>query len=171
MMVGVGAVTSESCQSGRMANEKHVRVEHLEDVPLEHVHMEIDFDWKHCNSVLSDAETGAITLPELRGQHGVYFIRSSIRGADEFESDACYVGRSIDDMEQRVIEAVRDAKKRFANNLDDNEGWVEVDIATNIRLDGSPVGDHAIDDPRLVEMIESAGTVWSLSYLNNQNKR
>jgi hypothetical protein len=101
----------------------------------------------------------------------VYFIRSGVRSGDPPETDACYVGRSLDDIEDRVIIAIRDSTKQFKANLEHPDGWVEIDIATNICINGQPVGPEWLEDPRVLEAVESAGVVDSLTYWNNQNKR
>jgi hypothetical protein len=155
-----------------MARQKRIRVPHRDGVPLERVHIEIEFDWEHCHSVVIDVGENSITLPgELRARRGVYFIRSGVRGRNADETDACYVGRSVDDMEERVVIGIRDANKQFKANLDHPDGWVEIDVATNIRINGNEISEDYIDDPRVVEAVESAGVLDSMSYFNNQNKR
>jgi hypothetical protein len=128
---------------------------------------------------------------------GVYRLNASVRGGRAEEDDAWYVGQSISSARSRIQSHVRarfdpttGEGKRFKEILSKPKGWVKIQMARNISLNGN-ASLHGIRDGEfisaseikklskeerlcvqfLLNLIESAGQVSSAPYFGAQGLR
>jgi hypothetical protein len=154
-----------------MTRQRRERVQAVDDDSPDPVRVEIPFEWHNGVKIHVDTEGNRVFLPGNLRTNGIYFMQSSVRAGAPPDDDACYVGRAVADAEGRVVAHLREDDKRFAANLAKRGGWVRVSLAKNIRINGIPVSEEALQDERVLEAIESAGVVDAMSYWNLQNKR
>lgn len=177
-------MTSDRERSNEFSREAQRLVAH-ED----HVDMRIEFDWHFAGPAQLDAELAQLIVPEDLKGPGIYRIRSGRRNSGE-EFDCWYVGRTMVDMDGRVtFHASEDfdederCLKRFKANLREDDGWVEVDRAVDISVNGistlrmTPPSDRRADpgEWEVVELvfnlIEATGLASNLPYGGRASKK
>ena len=151
--------------------------------------MRVEFDWLFAGRVVLDPVTGELVIPEDLRSPGIYRLRSGRRDSGT-QYDCWYVGRTMVNVEGRVTfhlsqDYDADARhlKRFKSNLVAEDGWVEIDRAMEIRVNGEsalrmtpPV--HHKDDPDeweaveiVFNLVEAVGLVETLPYLGRASKK
>ena len=155
----------------------------------DHVDLRVELDWEYVGPANLDPETEDVILPDELNGPGIYRVRSGRRGTGG-EFDCWYVGRSMVNMEGRVkFHATEDfdeevrCLKRFKSNLEDEDGWLEIDRASNIRVNRvstlliEPPTNHKSnpDEWEVVELvfnlIESVGLASTLSHMGRASKK
>lgn len=153
----------------------------------EQVDLRVQFTWKYVGKVTLDPASLKPIFPPMDAP-AVYRLRSGLRG--EPDHDCWYVGRSIRDVNDRVeihlaewYDPTKRQLKRFRANLQHPQGWVELDRAVGVTLNGSPhlrltPPAKRADDPAEYEVVEivwnlmeAAGLVSNLDYLGRASKR
>lgn len=177
-------MSSDRDASNRMYRAAQELVAH-ED----HVDLRIEFDWACVGSASLDAVTDRIVVPDGLGGPGVYRLRSGRRdsGAD---FDCWYVGRTMRDVEGRVTFHASESfdentrcLKRFKSNAQAEDGWLEVDRAVDIAVNGvsalrmSPPVDRKSDPNEweavelVFNLIEAVGLASNLPYGGRASKK
>ena len=155
----------------------------------DHVDFRVEFDWLYVGPASFDADVDQVVVPQGLHGPGIYRLRSGRRDSGS-QFDCWYVGRTMRDVKGRVTFHAsenfdEDARclKRFKTNMHEPDGWLEIDRAAEILVNGvstlrmTPPTDRDADPEEwevvelVFNLIEATGLASNLPYGGRASKQ